>query len=164
MPSDELLIQQLLNLYGLAVDGRRWDLFADIFAEDVRADYGEGGVWDLRETFVSDFARLHERYDHTLHAVSNHVITVDGDVAGAFSYVSWRLASLSDDGWRGREGNAWYDDELARTDAGWRITSRRCRVTWSRPVTGEEPPARAPDVPRAFLALPRRPRGGVSGR
>ncbi|GBG37679.1 hypothetical protein NJB14197_25090 [Mycobacterium montefiorense] len=36
--SDIVAITQLVNLYGLAVDSQRWDLFDRIFAEEVDAD------------------------------------------------------------------------------------------------------------------------------
>ena len=36
--SDVMAITQLLNLYGLAVDAQRWELFDRIFATDVDAD------------------------------------------------------------------------------------------------------------------------------
>jgi hypothetical protein len=29
------------------------------------------------------------------------------------------------------ESSGWYDDRLARTTAGWRITHRTCRTLWS---------------------------------
>ncbi|KAA1423034.1 nuclear transport factor 2 family protein [Mumia zhuanghuii] len=136
MACDEVLIQQNVNLYALAVDGRRWDLFDQVFAEDVRADYGRGGYWSDRATLVADFARLHERYDHTQHLVTGHVVRVDGDRdrAVAFSRVSWRLATTTEGGYAGREGDAWYDDVLRRTGEGWRIADRRCRITWSRAI------------------------------
>jgi hypothetical protein len=38
--SDVVAITQLLNLYGLAVDSQRWQLFDRIFVADVDADYG----------------------------------------------------------------------------------------------------------------------------
>ena len=38
--SDVVAITQLVNLYGLAVDSQRWQLFDSIFTTDVVADYG----------------------------------------------------------------------------------------------------------------------------
>ncbi|WAJ45369.1 nuclear transport factor 2 family protein [Mycobacterium sp. Aquia_216] len=42
--SDVLEITQLVNLYGLAVDSQRWQLFGRIFAADVAADGNP--LWD----------------------------------------------------------------------------------------------------------------------
>ena len=151
MASDDALIHQTINLYGLALDARRWDLFAQVFTPELHADYRPGGVWHDLVTFTADFARLHDRYDHTQHAVSNHVIRVDGREATAFSYVAWRLAVTSEDEWRGREGSAWYDDLLVRTEAGWRICDRRCRVTWSQPIASSGAADRAQS---SFSRLP----------
>ena len=43
--SDVVAITQLVNLYGLAVDSQRWELFDRIFATDVDADYGPASRW-----------------------------------------------------------------------------------------------------------------------
>jgi hypothetical protein len=43
--SDIGAITQLLNLYGLAVDSQRWELFDQIFATDMAADYGATSHW-----------------------------------------------------------------------------------------------------------------------
>lgn len=56
--SDVVAITQLLNLYGLAVDAQRWELFDRIFATDVDADYGAGSHWTDREHFKADSPRF----------------------------------------------------------------------------------------------------------
>jgi DNA-binding NarL/FixJ family response regulator len=50
--SDVVAITQLVNLYGLAVDSQRWELFDRIFATDVDADYGATSDWTDREQFL----------------------------------------------------------------------------------------------------------------
>ena len=49
--SDVVAITQLVNLYGLAVDSQRWELFDRIFATDVDPDYGAMSHWTDREQF-----------------------------------------------------------------------------------------------------------------
>ncbi len=79
--SDVVAIMQLLNLYGLAVDSQRWELFDRIFATDVDADYGATSHWTDREQLEADFAAFHAPFDSTQHTMSTHVVHVDGDWA-----------------------------------------------------------------------------------
>lgn len=128
--SDIVAITQLVNLYGLAVDSQRWELFDRIFATDGDADYGSTSHWTNREQFKSEFAAFHEPFDSTQHTMSTHVIDVDGDQARSFCNGGWRLIRKAVDGNPLWEGTGWYDDALLRTPDGWRITRRVCRITW----------------------------------
>jgi hypothetical protein len=128
--SDVVAITQLVNLYGLAVDSQRWELFDRIFADDVDADYGPTSHWTNRAQFVSEFAAFHEPFDSTQHTMSTHVVRVDGDRAHSFCNGAWRLIRKAVDGNPLWDGTGWYDDTLVRTADGWRITRRVCRITW----------------------------------
>lgn len=122
-------IMNLINLYALAVDTQRWALFKQVFTPDVDADFGSGVHWRDLETYMRDFAAFHDPFDATQHTMSNHQVTVNGDRANAMTYGHWRLIRDVPGGnmW---EGAGWYDDQLVRTDAGWRINKRVCRVIW----------------------------------
>lgn len=128
--SDKELIRELVNLYGFAVDSQRWDLFDRIFAEDVDADYSKTAHWHDLATFKRDFAAFHEPFDSTQHCMMNHLVNVDGDTAQAFTYGTWRLVRKVVDGMPLWDGSGWYDDELVRSDGGWRIRNRICRIVW----------------------------------
>jgi SnoaL-like domain len=128
--SDVVAIAQLVNLYGLAVDSQRWELFDRIFATDVDADYGATSHWVDRAHFKADFAAFHYPFDSTQHTMSTQVIHVDADRAHSFCNGGWRLvrkAAGDNPLW---DGTGWYDDALLRTPDGWRITRRVCRITW----------------------------------
>ena len=123
-------IVELLNLYGFAMDTRRWDLFDRIFTPDVDADYGPTSSWTDRERFKADFGSFHELFDATQHMMTNHLVKVEGDRASAHTYGSWRLirhAAGDPPVW---DGTGYYDDTLVRTAAGWRIEKRTCRVVF----------------------------------
>lgn len=128
--SDVIAITQLVNLYGLAVDTQRWDLFDRIFTADVDADYGPTSHWTSLAQFKSDFAVFHDPFDSTQHGMSTHVVHIDGDRANSFCNGSWRLVRKAVDGNPLWDGTGWYDDALVRTGDGWRIRSRVCRITW----------------------------------
>jgi hypothetical protein len=128
--ADVLAITQLVNLYGLAVDSQRWDLFDRIFTTDVDADFSASAHWTGLAEFTSDFADFHAPFDTTQHTMSTHVVHVAGDRAHSFCNGGWRLirrAAAGDPLW---DGTGWYDDALVRTPDGWRISHRVCRITW----------------------------------
>ena len=62
------------------------------------------------------------------HVMTNMVCTVDGDRAMAVTYGPWLLVRHAAPGGSEWSGGGWYDDELARTDDGWRISRRRCGI------------------------------------
>jgi hypothetical protein len=139
---DVTAIIQLVNLYGLAVDTQRWSLFDRIFTDDIDADYSATAHWRDLATFKADFAAFHDPFDSTQHVLSNHLVQIDGDTAQAFCNGSWRLVRKSADGTPLWDGTGWYDDDLVRTGAGWRIRRRTCRITWwtGNPLVNEAIP------------------------
>ena len=128
--SDHQEIVQLVNLYGLAMDTRRWDLFDRIFTEHVDADYGPTSHWQDRESFKRDFGSFHEVFDATQHVMTNHLVTIDRDTASAHTYGQWRLVRHAAGDPPVWDGSGWYDDTLVRTHGGWRIAKRVCRVVF----------------------------------
>jgi SnoaL-like domain len=126
---DVLSIMSTINLYGLAVDTQRWELFDRIFSDDVDADFGTSRWRDLA-SFKRDFAAFHDPFSSTQHAMMNHLVNVDGDVAQAFTYGSWRLIRKGIEGRDFWEGTGWYDDELLRSKERWLIKRRTCRIVW----------------------------------
>lgn len=131
MASEDIVsIINLINLYGLAMDSQRWDLFDQIYTSDVDADFGGPSHWTSLNQFKSDFEAFHTPFDATQHVMSGHVVEVAGDTAKAFTYGYWRLMRRGLDGGDFWEGSGWYDDTLVRTKDGWRIKKRVCRVTW----------------------------------
>lgn len=123
-------IVEKINLYGLAMDSRRWDLFDRLFAEHVDADYGPTAHWHDRESFKTDFGTFHEHFDATQHVMTNHLVTVEGDSACSLTYGQWRLLRHAAEGGPLWDGTGWYDDQWVRTHGGWRILKRVCRVVW----------------------------------
>ena len=127
---DVLAIMKIINLYGVAVDTQRWDLFDRIFTNDVDADFSEAAHWRDRTAFKKDFAAFHDPFDSTQHAMMNHLVNVAGDIAQAFTYGTWRLIRKGLEGGDFWEGTGWYDDELVRSGQSWLIKRRTCRIVW----------------------------------
>lgn len=123
-------IIDLINLYGLAMDTRRWDLFDRIFAPEVDADYGPTSHWMDRTSFKRDFGTFHELFDATQHVMTNHLVMVEGDVACSHTYGAWRLVRHAAGDPPVWDGTGYYDDAWQRSAGGWRIVQRTCRVVY----------------------------------
>jgi hypothetical protein len=130
MTDHDNAIRAVLNLYALAVDTQRWDLFDRIFVPDADSDYGGTAHWRDLETLKRDFAVFHDPFEATQHTMTNQLVSVDGNHACSLTYGHWRLIRPMPTGGNMWEGTGWYDDRLARTPDGWRITHRTCRVMW----------------------------------
>jgi hypothetical protein len=119
-----------LNLYALAVDSQCWDLFDQVFTEDVVADFGGAATWADRASLKEAFAMIHAPFDATQHVTTNHHVTINGERASCVSYVHGRFIRPVPEGGSMFESTGWYEDSLVRTPGGWRIRQRRCRMQW----------------------------------
>ena len=121
MPGDRLAdlvdrtdIVDRLSRYCYAVDFGDWDLLDSIFAEDVVATYilGPHGMDDVhftdRKATVTWLRSVlgEESTQAPTHALTNHLVDVEGDAARSRSYLA------------GRPGS--YTVEWRRTAEGWR--------------------------------------------
>jgi hypothetical protein len=116
-------INELLVRYATGIDRRDWALFRTLFTEDCELDYGEIGTWKGIDAVAEFMEKSHAAAGPTMHRMSNAVIAVDGDRAGARTYVD-ALILFGDSG-SGVNAIGYYDDDMVRTDNGWRIARRR---------------------------------------
>ena len=114
-------ISDLLVRYAAGIDRHDWLLFRTVFTADCQLDYGEIGAWNGVDA-VTEFMQLSHQEVQTLHRMSNQAITVNGDTAVARTYVDMVMVGV---GASGVNAIGYYDDEIVRTDDGWRIASRR---------------------------------------
>jgi uncharacterized protein (TIGR02246 family) len=120
---DRQEIADVLLRYATGIDRRDWELFRTVFTDDCQLDYGEIGAWRGVDAVTEFMRQAHAAAGHTLHRLTNQVITVDGDRAQARTYVDALI--MVGDNTSGVNGIGYYDDELVRTDARWRIACRR---------------------------------------
>jgi hypothetical protein len=123
-PADEREITALLTRYATGIDTRDWALFETCFTEDARTDYGTFGRWSSAVQITAFMRQSHAGLGHTLHRLSNFVIAEREQGATARSYVDALLMPASANGEIHR-GIGYYDDELVKTDQGWKIQGRR---------------------------------------
>jgi 3-phenylpropionate/cinnamic acid dioxygenase small subunit len=116
-------VSDLLIRYATGIDRRDWDLFRTVFTPDCQLDYGEIGVWDGVEAVTEFMDVAHAAAGYLMHRISNIVIDLQGDRAATRCYVdAWIMAADNNSGVNAR---GFYDDEIVRTDAGWRIARRK---------------------------------------
>ncbi|WP_052223507.1 nuclear transport factor 2 family protein [Novosphingobium malaysiense] len=128
MADDYSQIVNLVNLYAVATDSHRYELFERIFAHDVHLDVGGGVSIDGLDVLMSSYRDIHAEFSATQHMTSGHTVSIDGDEAQCFSYVCGRFRRVLEGGEGLFEMTGWYDDVLRRTPEGWRIGNRISRM------------------------------------
>ncbi len=128
---DIVQIINVINLYPVAVDTRRWELFDRVFTEDAQTEFGGAARWNDLISLKRDFEIIHRPFEATLHVTTNHQVVVNSDRANCLSYVHGRFIRQVPEGGSMFESVGWYDDFLVRSPAGWRIKVRSCRTVWS---------------------------------
>ena len=123
-PTDEQEIAAVLTRYATGIDRRDWSLFQDCFTDDATTDYGTFGHWSSAAQITAFMKQAHAGMGYTLHRLSNFVISAQGNSAIARSYVD-ALLMPGPAGGEAHRGIGFYDDELVKTERGWRIRSRR---------------------------------------
>jgi hypothetical protein len=127
--ADVLEIQQLFYKYVIAVDSRQPELLLDCFTDDARIQLA-GTVFESPKDLVSNTGNVLEGFDATQHDISAPLVQVEGDVAFSRCYFTAQHVrnSLAPDAFLLVGGT--YDDELVRTQDGWRITKRLGTPSW----------------------------------
>lgn len=120
--SDRTDITDVLLRYATGIDRRDWDTFRTVFTADCALDYGEIGSFNGLDAVTDFMDQVHALAGHTMHRLSNIVITLDGDNATARTYLDGLI--LAPDNASGINAVGIYDDHLVRTDHGWRIATR----------------------------------------
>lgn len=137
--ADKTQISEVLIRYATGIDAKDWALFRTCWTDEVDIDYGDLGTFTDADAFTELMEQIHGGMGATYHRLSNIAIHLDGDRATARSYVHAVLMAVPDD------ANSWidalghYDDELARTANGWRITKRTTNIARVMSVAGATP-------------------------
>ena len=125
-------IADVLLRYATGIDRRDWPLFRTVFTDDCELDYGEVGSWKGVDAVTEFMQQAHALAGHTMHRLTNQVVTVDGDSAQTRTYVD-ALIMLADNN-SGVSAAGFYDDEFVRTEKGWQIARRRFTQVRVAPV------------------------------
>ena len=124
--------QEIIDLtisYAWLLDHGPRERLDTVFAEDAVCDYMSVIVEGL-PAIIEKVRNALGPLDASQHIVSNQQVTIDGDTATCRCYLHAQHTL------RGTEGGdnfviaGRYDDELIRTDDGWRITFRKLSRDW----------------------------------
>ena len=116
-------ISELLVRYATGIDRRDWPLFRTVFTDDCLLDYGGIGTWSGIDDVADFMEQVHALAGYTLHRLTNQAIILDGDSATARTYIDGLI--MAGDNSSGVNAIGFYDDDIVRTPAGWRIARRR---------------------------------------
>lgn len=129
--TDEQEIRDLARLYCTAVDRRDWRLLGEIFVPDATVRVRSSSLMTGTGEIVSRYRRGLSKYDSTHHMVTNHEITVEGDTALHSCLVHAQHVRPGAAGDSIFTIGGRYEDRLARTPHGWRLTHRELVTLWS---------------------------------
>ena len=125
--------QQIIDLtltYAWALDTKQLDELRNVFAPDATADL-RGVACDGVESIITRIGGAILRLDATQHFTGNHQIVVTGDTATCRCQLQSQHVKAGVDGGDTYMVGGYYEDRLARTADGWRITHRLMAQTWT---------------------------------
>jgi hypothetical protein len=128
--SDERLIIDVAIKYTWALDAKQFDELRAVFATDATADL-HGVHCDGRDAIIARIERPLSRLDATQHLVGNHQVVVEGDSATHRCYLQSQHVKRGTPGGDNYLIGGTYEDRLARTPEGWRITHRTMTPVWT---------------------------------
>jgi hypothetical protein len=140
LASDGEQIRALVHDYALAMDNADTAAFSDLFVADgslvVRALGREEPLGVFRgpgPEGVGMIARmLSELYAATLHHITTHQATIDGDTATGTTYCLAYHVLARDEGDVLETIGVRYEEEFVRTGAGWRMRERNATRLWAQ--------------------------------
>ena len=130
MSSDEQAIVELAIAYTWALDTRQFDELRSIFAPDATGDL-HGVRCDGVDAIVARIEGALSRLDASQHLVGNHQVRVDGDTATHRCYLQAQHVKRGTPGGDNYLIGGTYEDRVARTADGWRITHRTMAAVWT---------------------------------
>ena len=120
-------VRELRSKYGWCYDQNDLDGLVDLFTDDAVCIFGPYGEWNGKDAIRAGYTgTLSEHGGATMHAVTNAVITVDGDTAhGEYYLVDFMFGAAKENPLKIL---AFYREDYRREAAGWRIS--RCEITF----------------------------------
>ena len=124
---DRVDIIDTIVRFANAFDSKDWEALRSCLADEIEADYSQfRGDPPARMDADSYVAARQTGLEglHTAHITTNHSVTVEGDTATCRSaYQIYRIVPRMQGSENRLDTVGHYEHDLARTDAGWCITS-----------------------------------------
>ena len=131
--ADESDLMDLIHRYAFGLDHEDWELWRDIFADDVTIDMSDysGGPppGPSPANMVVDNARtLFAGFERTQHFMGSHRFAIDGDTATITAHMRAEHWLHTGEGGDKYTMFGTYFDEAVRTNDGWKLTKVRLRL------------------------------------
>jgi hypothetical protein len=128
-------LRRLVDEYAIAADNFDTARYASLFTDDATfTATAQGGAAPFiaahgREE-ISKVPDANRMFEQLFHAVHNHVVDVDGELATGITYCVARHVIRTEKGHEVLVLPLRYHDEYAKTTSGWKFRSRSCQCTW----------------------------------
>jgi hypothetical protein len=130
--ADRQAVVDLGVRYTMALDSRDWPLLRSCFVDEATVVYEGLAECDGVDAVVRVCRAALEPLDASQHMVTNFVVTLDADRATMTSYVHAQHVRADAPGGTTYVVAGRYEDELVRTEGGWRIARRRFSPVWTQ--------------------------------
>jgi SnoaL-like domain len=136
---DRAAIGDVVIRFAYGLDRADWDLYGSTLADELFVDFTESTgmeprVW-TRDEWCAFAAEVLEGFESRQHISSNQRIELRGDRATCLSYMYAQHHLPGAPGGDDLLMRGWYEYELTRTTAGWKIDRLTQHYTWG---TGNE--------------------------
>ncbi|MEM9704562.1 MAG: nuclear transport factor 2 family protein [Pseudomonadota bacterium] len=121
---DEREIIRALSRFARILDEKRWDVLTDVFAEDLKFDYGAGGEQHGIDALRANMSKFLDVCGPTQHLIGSILVDVNGDKAVSRAYVQARHQRKDDFTGPVFDTSGEYIDCWVRRAEGWRIVRR----------------------------------------
>lgn len=136
LANDYIEIIETKYRYAYGIDTRDWDLYRSIFLDEITMDFssysGAPGLTQSADDWVAGCQLLFEGLDATQHQMSNPLVEISGAQARLRMYVQAEHFLLNSSGGDSFALGGYYDDQLVRTDFGWKLSAVTIKVLWNR--------------------------------
>jgi 3-phenylpropionate/cinnamic acid dioxygenase small subunit len=141
---DRQEIDDLLTRYATAVDTKDWDLYETCFTEDAFIDYeSAGGIKGKLPEIRAWLEKTLAMFPMTQHVVCNRVVEIEGATATARSVFYNPMALPQEDSAQILFfDGGYYNDQLVKLAAGWRIRERIEESSYSTRLSRVMQPAK----------------------
>lgn len=128
---DERDVVAVATAYTWALDQNKWDDLHNVFAADATATLGSPDVLVGADAIIGRISAALGPLDDSQHLIGNHEVVVSGDTATHRCYLQAQHIRRDAPGGPNYIIAGRYEDDLARTAHGWRITHRNLTVMWA---------------------------------
>ena len=130
---DEREIMNIVNSLFMKSDRRDWQAVSEAFAQTVLLDYSSMGVAAERlepAEIVARWKDLLPGFKMTQHAITNHRVSVNGNMADCFCYVDALHYLPNHSGKETWRVMGYYEHHLIKTVEGWKVDRMKFTATF----------------------------------